>query len=60
MKRNGAFHRNSSVGRLCIGSKEGGRGLIVVEDCVRQEELGLDKYLLGTEESISILLFVKL
>ena len=39
--------------RLYIGRKDGGRRLISVEDCVRQEELGLhDKYVLRTEELI--------
>jgi len=52
LTRNGAFHRNSSVGRLYIGRKEGGRGLIAVEDCVRQEELSLEEYVLRTEESM--------
>ncbi|MEM7375718.1 MAG: reverse transcriptase family protein [Bacteroidota bacterium] len=47
---NGAFHRSSSVGRLYIGRKEGGRGLISVQDCVRQEELGLEEYVLGVGE----------
>jgi len=40
---NGVFHRNSSVVRLYIK-------LISVEDCVRQEELGLEEYVLRTEE----------
>ncbi|MEM7264393.1 MAG: reverse transcriptase domain-containing protein [Pseudomonadota bacterium] len=47
---NGAFHRNSNAGRLYIARKDGGRGLIGVEDCVRQEEMGLEEYVLGKEE----------
>jgi len=38
--------------RLYIRRKEGGCGLIHIEDCVRQEELALDEYVQRTEESI--------
>ena len=34
---NGAFHMRSSVGRLYMKRKVGGRGLISVEECVRAE-----------------------
>jgi hypothetical protein len=37
----GAFHKRGSVGRLYLKRNEGGKGLISVEDCVRQEEGGL-------------------
>lgn len=52
LTRNGVFHRSSSVVRLYIGRKDGGRGLIKVEDCVRQEELGLVEYVLRMEEGM--------
>ena len=38
MTMHGAFHRKSNVGRLYLKRKDGGRGLISVEDCVRIEE----------------------
>ena len=44
MTMHGAFHRNSSVGRLYLKRKDGGRGLISVLDCVRLEEENLLKY----------------
>ena len=49
---NGAFHRNSSVSWLFIERKDGGQGLISIEDCVRQEELGLNGYALEMEEGL--------
>ena len=44
MTMHGAFHRNSSVDRLYLKRKEGGCGLISVEDCVGEEEENLLKY----------------
>ena len=46
----GAFHKRGSVFRLYLKRKEGGRGLISVEDCVRQEEAGLSTYVKGSGE----------
>ena len=46
----GAFHKKGSVPRLYMKRKEGGRGLISVFDCVKQEELALSEYVKGTEE----------
>ena len=46
----GAFHRNSSVDRLYLKRKEGGRGLISVEDCVKEEEENLLKYVQSSNE----------
>lgn len=40
----GVFHRGSSVDRLYLRRKDGGRGLISVLDCVREEEMGLCEY----------------
>ena len=39
---NGVFHKSSSVDRLYMKRKVGGRGLISVEECVRTEELALN------------------
>ena len=50
LSMNGAFHTRSSVDRLYIKRKEGGRGLMSVEECVRAEEAGLDEYVLASEE----------
>ncbi len=47
---NGALHTRSSVDRLYIKRKEGGRGLMSVEECVRAEEAGLEEYVLASEE----------
>ena len=44
----GAFHKRASFGRLYLKRKEGGRGLISVEDCVRQEEAGLSTCVRGS------------
>ena len=46
----GAFHKRGSFGRLYLKRKEGGRGLITVEDCVRQEEAGLSTCVRGSGE----------
>ena len=44
----GAFHKSGIVGRLYLERKEGCRGLISVEDSVRQEEAGLSTYVRGS------------
>ena len=46
---NGALHPKSDVGRLHIIRKEGGRGLISIEDCV---ELAIKGYVHGSEERL--------
>ena len=50
LTRNGGFHKSSSVDRLYIRRKDGGRGLMSVRDCVMAEELGLKEYVLGSDE----------
>ena len=45
----GAFHKRG-VGRLYLKRKEGGKGLISVEDCVRREEASLSTYACGSGE----------
>ena len=47
---NRALHIRSNVDRLYIKRKEGGRGLMSVEECVRAEEAALEEYVLGSEE----------
>ena len=47
---NGAFHMQSSVDRLYMKRKVGGRGLISVKQCVKSEEAGLYEYVKASEE----------
>ena len=46
----GAHHPRSDVDRLYVDRKEGGRGLISVEDCVRREENALTTYIQKTTD----------
>ena len=46
----GAFHKKSSKNRLYVKRKDGGRGLLNVEECVRAEEIGLAEYVLASDE----------
>jgi len=46
----GVFHQKGSVPRLYLKRKDGGRGLIRVFDCVKEEELGLFGYVKESEE----------
>ena len=50
LTRNGAFHMRSSVARLYMKRKVGGRGLISVVECVRSEEAGLHEYVMASDE----------
>ena len=50
LRMNGAFHFGSSVVRLYMKRKVGGRGMISVEQCVRSEERGLNEYVMASEE----------
>ena len=50
LTRNGAFHMRSSVDRLYMKRKVGGRGLISVVECVRSEEAGLHEYVMASDE----------
>ena len=40
----GALHPKSDVDRLYVPRKEGGRGLICIQDCVKLEIRGLEVY----------------
>ena len=48
----GALHPKSDVDRLYIPRKEGGRGLISIEDCVELAIRGLEVYFNGSEERL--------
>ena len=48
----GALHPKSDVDRLYIKRKEGGRGLMSVEHCVREEENSLGFYVVNSEENL--------
>ena len=48
----GGLHRNSDVNRLYIPRKDGGRGLIAIEDCVELAVRGLEVYVHGSEERL--------
>ena len=47
-----ALHPKSDVDRLYIPRKEGGRGLISIEDCVELAIRGLEVYVHGCEERL--------
>ena len=49
---NGAMHPKSDVDRLYVKRKEGGRGLISVEQSVRGEENSLGFYVANSEETL--------
>ena len=44
---NGYLHTRSNVARLYLPRKEGGRGLIGIEECVRRESKSLQGYVAG-------------
>ena len=48
----GALHPKSDVGMLYIPRKEGGRGLISIEDCVELAVKGLEVHVHGSEERL--------
>ena len=48
----GALHPKSDVDRLYIPRKEGGRGLISIEDCVELAIKGLEVYVHGSEKRL--------
>ena len=48
----GALHLKSDLDRLYIPRKEGGRGLMSIEDCVELAIRGLEKYVHGSEERL--------
>ena len=52
MKMYGGLHPKSDVDRLYVKRKEGGRGLISVEQCIREEENSLGFYVANSEENL--------
>ena len=48
----GALHPKSDVDRLYIPRKKGGRGLILIEDCVELAIRGLEGYIHVSEERL--------
>ena len=48
----GGLHPKSDVDRLYIRGKDGGRGLIAIEDCVELAVRGLEVYVHGSEERL--------
>ena len=48
----GALHLKSDVGRLYVPRKEGGRGLISIEDFVELAIRGLEVYVHGSQERL--------
>ena len=52
MTMHGGLHPNSDVDRLYVKRKEGGRGLISVERCIREEENSLGFYVANSEENL--------
>ena len=48
----GGLHPKSDVDRLYVKRKEGGRGLISVERCIREEENHLGFYVANSEENL--------
>ena len=48
----GTLHPKSDVDRLYIPRKEGGRGLISIEDCVELAIIDLEVYVHGSEERL--------
>ena len=47
-----ALHPKSDLNRLYVKKKEGGRGLISVERCVREEENILGFYIPNSEKNL--------
>ena len=52
MTMNGAFDPKSDVSRLYVTRKQGGRGLIGIEKCVRAEGNNLARYVQNTKEEM--------
>ena len=48
----GGLHPKSDVNRLYIPRKDGGRGLIAIEDCVELELRSLEVYVHGSDERL--------
>ena len=49
----GVLHPKSDVDRLYVKRKEGGRGLISVEQCIREEENTVGFYVTNSEKNLT-------
>ena len=52
MKMYGGLHPKSDIDRLYVKRKEGGRCLISVEQCIREEENSLGFYVANSDENL--------
>ena len=52
LTKNGGLHPRDCVARLYVPRKDGGRGLISVEDCVNQARLSLERYVQSSAEDL--------
>ena len=50
----GGLHPKSDVDRFYVKRQKGGRGLISVERCIREEENSLGFYVANSEENLII------
>ena len=48
----GGLHSKRDVDRLYVKREEGGRGLISVEHCIREEENSLEFYVANSKENL--------
>ena len=54
----GGLHPMSDVDRFYIPRKDGGRGLIAIEDCVELAVRSLELYVHGSEEKLIIIIII--
>ena len=52
MMVHGGLQPKRDADRLYVKRKEGGRGLIIVERCIREEENSLGFYVANSEENL--------
>ena len=52
MTMEGIFHQKGDVDCLYLMRKDGGKGMISVEDCVRMEEKNLARYIMRSKERL--------
>ena len=48
----GVFHQKGDVDRLYLSRRDGGRGMISIEDCLRMEEKNLARYVVNSNERL--------
>ena len=52
MKMYGGLHPKNDVDRMYVKRKEGGRGLMSVEQCIREEQYSLGFYVANSQENL--------